>query len=162
MKKWGFVFIVLVLGGIIIASWQEQIKTKHIVNNLESIQSVDLIRVQDSQTDKLLIEYTDKNASFSAMVDIYKYPYYELKGSKKKLVNQDPVYVIEFLQDNVVQYKVNVFELNEEDKEIFKTSNYIFSPENVKDTYVFSLDKYPHLVGVNEGLKEILNRTLTH
>ena len=162
MKKWGFVFIVLVLGGIIIASWQEQIKIKHIVNILESIQSVDLIRVQDSQTDKLLNQYTEKNASFSGMVDIYKYPYYELKGSEKKLVNKDPVYVIEFLQDNAVQYKLNVYELNEEDKEIFKTSNYLYSPENVNDTYVFALEKYPHLVGVNEGLKQILNKALNH
>ncbi|MGB3262226.1 hypothetical protein [Paenisporosarcina sp.] len=162
MKKWGFVFIVLVLGGITIASWQEQIKTKHIVNNLESIQSVDLIRVLDSQTDNLFIEYTDKNASFSEMVDIYKYPYYELKGTEKKLVNKVPVFVIEFLQDNAVQYKVNVYELNEEDKEIFKTSNYLYSPENVNATYVFALEKYPHLVGVNEGLKQILNSTLSH
>ena len=162
MKKWGFVFIVLVLGGIIIASWQEQIKTKHIVNILERIQSVDLIRVQDSQTHKLLIEYTDKNTSFSEMVDIYKYPYYELKGTEKELVNQDPVYVIEFLQDNAVQYKVNVYKLDEEDKEIFKTSNYLYSPENVNDTYVFALEKYPHLVGVNEGLKQIMNGALTH
>ncbi|MCZ8538200.1 hypothetical protein M9R32_13470 [Paenisporosarcina quisquiliarum] len=162
MKKWGFVFIVLVLGGIIIASWQEQIKTKYIVNNLESIQSVDLIRVQNSQTDKLLMEYTDKNASFSEMVNIYKYPYYELKGTEKKLVNKDPAFVIEFLQENSVQYKVNVYELNEEDKEIFKTSNYLYSPENVNDTYVFALEKYPHLVGVNEGLIQILNKALIH
>lgn len=147
MKKWGVHFIIILLGVALIGTWQERIKTKYIVNILESIPSVDLIIVKDSETDKRLFEYTSKDAFFSEMVEIYEYPYYELKQSEKKLVNKDPVYVIEFLQDNAIQYKVNVYELKEDDKDVLADKG--LSTEKENHTYVFALEKYHHLVGVN-------------
>lgn len=166
MKKWALIIIFIVLGVVFFLVWSDQNKTNYIGGILNSIPAVDLIIVKDSETDKQIFEFTQENDLFNDMVNIYKRPYLELKQSEKKLLNKKSTYVIEYLKDNTIQYKVNIYKVEEESADIFvdkgfnteiREIDYIYSPENMNHRYVFTLEKYHHLLGVNDGLKQIIN-----
>lgn len=161
--------MIFVLGLAFFLDWREQNKTNYIGEILDSIPSIDLIIVKDSESDKSLFEYTNKDPFFMDIVNIYKHSYYELKQSEKKLLNKEPTYNIEFLQDNKIQYKVNIYLVNEDTADVFVDKgfsneyvkyDYIYSPENANHSYVLALEKYHLVVGLNNGLKQIINRTL--
>lgn len=41
-----------------------------------------------------------------------------------------------------------------------KEFDYIFSPESTNHSYVFATEKYHYLLGLNDGLKQIINDIL--
>lgn len=169
MKKWGIVLLVIVLVGISIFTWQERNTTKYMVNILNNIPSIDSLVVIDGKTKEELIKFASKEEFFSVMVNVYKLPYYNLKWSEKKLLKEDPVLVIEYFKGKEMQYKVNVYKLSHQykemlaDKERFPDSlsySYIYSPNGTKDNYIFALDEHYQLVGAHEGLKEIVYKAM--
>ena len=169
MKKWIFLIIFFVLGGVIFLVWSDQNKTNYTGGILNSIPLVELIIVKDSETDKQIFEFTQKNDFFNDMVNIYKHPYFELKQSEKKLLNKESTYVIEYLKDNTIQYKVNIYKVEEDKTNVFvekgfateiREIDYIFSPENTNHSYVLVSEKYHNLLGLNDGLKQIINEIL--
>ncbi|MGN7479570.1 hypothetical protein ACTHOQ_17200 [Solibacillus silvestris] len=165
MKKWVFLIIFFVLGVALFLTWTEQNKTNYIGGILNSIPSVDLIIVKDSATDNQIFEYTQNDDFFKDMVNIYDHFFVELNKSEKNLLNKEPTYVIEYLKDNTIQYKVNIYKV-EVDADVFvdksstteiRQTDYIFSPENTDHSYVFITEKYHNLLGLNDGLKQIMN-----
>ena len=169
MKKWILLLLCFVLVAAFFLDWREQKKTNYTKEILDSISLVDLIMIKDSETEKPIAKYTNEDDFFNEMVNVYKHPYYELKQSERKLLKKQPVYVIEYLKGNTIQYKVNMFEV-EEIENVFvdqafdreKVENeYMYSPDNTGRSYVFMLEKYEHLVGLNDGLIQIINETFT-
>ncbi|MBD8036334.1 hypothetical protein H9635_06220 [Solibacillus sp. A46] len=168
MKKWIFLIAFFVFAGVIFSIWSEQNKVNYIGGILNNISSVDLIIVKDSETEKQIYEYTQNNDFFNDMVNIYDQPFFELKKSEKKLLNKESTYVIEYLNDNTIQYKVNIYKV-EDSTEVFVEKeytteinefDYIFSPESTNHSYVFVTEKYHNLLGLNDGLKQIINDIL--
>jgi len=126
--------------------------------------------VKDAQTGKQIIEFTRENNLFSEMINIYKLPYYDLTWSERKLLNYEPFITIDYFNDKEIQYTVNVYQLKEtnidflkntETNEDVKEYSYLYSPSNSNNTYIFSLEKHNHLVGVNQGLQEIIRSVET-
>ena len=168
MKKWIFLIAFFVFGGVIFSIWSEQNKVNYIGGILNNISSVDLIIVKDSDTNKQIFEYTQNDDFFYDRVNIYEKPFFELKKSEKKLLNKESTYVIEYLNDNTIQYKVNIYKV-EDSTEVFVEKeytteinefDYIFSPESTNHSYVFVTEKYHNLLGLNDGLKKIINDIL--
>lgn len=135
---------------------------------LNNISSVELIIVKDSDTNKQIFEYTQNDDFFNDMVNIYEKPFFELKKSEKKLLNKESTYVIEYLNDNTIQYKVNIYKV-EASTEVFvdkeyateiKEFDYIFTSESTNQSYVFVTEKYHNLLGLNDGLKQIINEII--
>ena len=170
MKKRIFFIMFFVLGVVFFLAWSDQNKTNYIGGIVNSIPTVDLIIVKDSETDKQVVEFTKENDFFNDMANIYKRPYRELKQSEKKLLNKKSLYVIEYLKDNTIQYKVNIYKVEEASADVFidkdvavenREIDYIYSPENTNHRYVFASEKYHHVMGLNDGMKQILNEILT-
>lgn len=166
MKKWLILFIVIILGGLIFVSWQEEKKVNEMVQILDRIHSIDLIIVKDGKSREELLNFTSSDSSFSKMADIYHMPYYDLKWSERKLLNEEPYIVIEYLKDNSIQYKVIIYQLNEKHNSMLTNENhlseYIYSPEEENNSYIFAIKETDQLIGVNQELKELLNTVKNH
>jgi hypothetical protein len=169
MRKWLVLLIVMILGIASFLDWQDRSKSKHIVNILNSIPTIEKISAKEVASGKELFQMTKTDPSFSVVVNVFQLPYMELKWSEKKLVKQDPLFVIDYLKDDDVLYKVNIYELKDENVPVLvnrglpneqSTYGFMYSPPTNESTYVFRLDEYNQLIGVNEGLKEVLNKIL--
>ncbi len=167
IKKWGIALIMISLSGAFFLAWQDYNKTSYMGSILSDIPSIDSVIVKDAQTGNQLIEFTRKDDLFSEMVDIYMLPYYDLTWSERKLLNDKSFITIDYSKDKEVQYTINVYHLKETDKDFLKNTHsnedvkeysYLYSPNNSNNTYIFALDKHNHLVGVNQGLQEIIKK----
>ena len=156
MRKWIIFFIVIVLGGLIFVAWEEEKKDKEVVKILDRIPFVDSILVKDGKSEEKLLDFTSLDSSFLQMVNVYQKPYYDLKWSEKKLLKEEPFIVIEYLRENLIQYKVIIYQVQDANKYML-TSEYIYSSEEDNSNYTFVINETDQLLGVNQGLKELLN-----
>lgn len=173
-RKWITLIIILVIAGLIFGYWQGQKKTNVIVNILDSIPYIDAIAVKDGNTKQEIVTFTNVDPSFSDMVDVYDLPYYhKLKWSERKLLRGKPFVVVEYLKDNETQYEVSIYQVKEDnlsymqsiDKviqtDILTPYSYSYSPTEKNTTYIFAIRENHQLLGVNEGLKELLNTVIS-
>ena len=156
MRKWIIFFIVIVLGGLIFVAWEEEKKDKEVVKILDRIPFVDSILVKDGKSEEKLLDFTSSDSSFLQMVNVYQKPYYDLKWSEKKLLKEEPFIVIEYLRENLIQYKVIIYQVQDANKYML-TSEYIYSSEEDNSNNTFVINETDQLLGVNQGLKELLN-----
>ena len=173
MRKWLILLIVLVIAGLIFGEWHGKKKTNVIVNILDSIPYIDAIAVKDGNTKQEIVTFTKVDPSFSDMVDVYDRPYYNLIRSEKKLLKGKPFVVVEYLKDNETQYEVSIYQVEEDnlsymqaiDKDIgtdiLTPYSYSYSPTEKDTTYIFAIKENHQLLGVNEGLKELLNTVIS-
>ena len=160
MRKWIIFVIVIVLGGLIFISWEEEKKDKEVVQILDRIPFIDLIVVKDGKSGEKLLDFTSLDSTFSQMVNVYQKPYHDFKRSEKKLLKEEPFIVIEYLRDNLIQYKVIIYQVQDGNKYML-TSEYIYSPKEDNRNYTFVIKESDQLLGVNQGLKELLNTVVT-
>jgi len=156
MRKWIIFFIVIVLGGLIFVAWEEEKKDKEVVKILDRIPFVDSILVKDGKSEEKLLDFTSLDSSFLQMVNVYQKPYYDLKWSEKKLLKEEPFIVIEYLRENLIQYKVIIYQVQDANKYML-TNEYIYSSEEDNSNNTFVINETDQLLGVNQGLKELLN-----
>lgn len=144
------------------------------MNILDSIPYIDAIAVKDGNTKQEIVTFTNVDPSFSDMVDVYDLPYYhKLKWSERKLLRGKPFVVVEYLKDNETQYEVSIYQVKEDnlsymqsiDKviqtDILTPYSYSYSPTEKNTTYIFAIRENHQLLGVNEGLKELLNTVIS-
>ena len=173
-RKWITLIIVLVIVGLIFGNWQGKKKTNVIVNILDSIPYIDAIAIKDGNTKQEIATFTNVDPTFSAMVEVYDLPtYYDLKWSERKLLKGKPFVVVEYLKDNETQYEVSIYQVEEDnmsymqsiDKviqtDIIRPYSYSYSPTEKNAAYIFSIKENHQLLGVNEGLKELLNTVIS-
>ena len=173
-RKWITLIIVLVIAGLIFGNWLGKKKTNVIVNILDRIPYIDAIAVKDGNTKQEIVTFTNVDPSFSDMVEVYDLPYYhKLKWSERKLLRGKPFVVVEYLKDNKTQYEVSIYQVKEDylsymqaiDKDIgtdiLTPYGYSYSPTEKETTYIFAIKENQQLLGVNEGLKELLNTVIS-
>ena len=81
--------------------------------------------------------------------------------------------MVEYLRDNETQYEVSIYQVEEDnlsymqaiDKDIgtdiLTPYSYSYSPTEKDTTYIFAIKENHQLLGVNEGLKELLNTVIS-
>ena len=159
---------------MIFGDWQGQKKINVIGNILDSIPYIDAIAIKDGNTKQEIATFTNVDPSFSAMVEVYDLPtYYDLKWSERKLLRGKPFVVVEYLKDNQTQYEVSIYQVKEDDlsymqaidkdigTDILTPYSYSYSPTEKDTTYIFAIKENHQLLGVNEGLKELLNTVIS-
>ena len=169
MRKWLIVIIVFAIEGTLFGTWLGQKKTKVIVNILDSIPYIDAITVKDGETKEEILAFTNADPHFSDMIEIYDLSYYDLKWSERKLLKGKPFVVVEYLKNNETQYEVSIYRVKENDlsymqsidknigTDILTPYSYSYSPAEKDTTYIFAIRENQQLLGVNEGLKELLD-----
>ena len=99
------------------------------------------------------------------MVEIYDLPFKDLKWSERKLLKKEPFAEVEYFKNNEIQYKVSIYQVEEKHMPMLSIDNsaairsysYSYSPEEKNTNYLFAIKDNYQLLGVNEGLKELLN-----
>lgn len=159
MRKWVILIIVIAVGGVVLGTWLEQRKPAVVGNVLNSVQLIDSIKVQDGKTKENILTLTKLDSSFSDTVEIYKLPYKDLKRSERKLLNVEPFVEVEYLQNSEIKYIVSIYQLNDEHiSKLDNTDNrYMYTSDENNSTYIFAIKENYQLLGVNEGLKELLD-----
>ncbi|MFJ7936325.1 hypothetical protein [Sporosarcina sp. NPDC096371] len=167
MRKWVILIIVIVLGGAMFITWLEERNLKVTGNTLNSIPDIDSIVVKDGKTkEEEVLTLTNAGTSFSpSMAEIYELPIIDLKWSERKLLKGEPILLVEYLTNNEVRFSVGIYELKDEHKAILSNYNpsgirsysYSYSPKEKNTTYIFAIKENYQLLGVNEGMKELLN-----
>lgn len=165
MRKWVILIIIIAIGGILFGTFLEQKKPKVVGKILNSIPFIDSITVKDGKTKEEILTLTNLDPSISDMAEIYKLPYLDLKWAERKLLKKDPFVEVEYLKNNEIQYKVSIYQVDEESMQSINTGisgdsitySYSYSPKEKNASYIFAIKENYQLLGVNEGLKELLN-----
>jgi hypothetical protein len=163
MRKWVILIAVIAFGGAMFVTWLEERKPKVIGDILYSIPDIDSIAVKDGKTKEEILILTNLETYSSGMVEIFELPYKDLKWSERKLLKGEPKILVEYLTNNEVQFSVSIYQLKDDsmlsnEKPMGSRSySHSYSPKEKNTTYIFAIKENDQLLGVNEGLKELLN-----
>lgn len=119
--------------------------------------------------------FTLKNtdSSFSGILEIYDLPYYDLKWEERKLLKGKPFAVVAYLKNNEIQYELIIYQVKDDnmsylqsidiviETDIITTYSYSYSPREKNTAYIFAIKDNYQLLGVNEGLKELLDSIIS-
>ncbi|WP_332649499.1 hypothetical protein [Lysinibacillus sp. 54212] len=164
MRKWFIIFLLVLIGGTLFYSLQDQKKYKHVAHILDSIPSIDSIQIIDGKAEKTLLQFDNSSNIFHEMVNIYSSPYVEMKWSEQKIIRKEPYAVVQFFGDNEIKYRVNIYRINKEEKDLLennslKNESLHKNPlilEEKNNTYIFAIKENDHILGINDGLKKII------
>lgn len=158
MRRWLWVISIgaIVLGWFIFDMWQESSRDVIIGKALSS--NIDTISVTDCKTNEELLVFTNADAAFIPMVEIYRFPYVQLERPDNKLFKEEPLLDIEYLQENEVKYVVRVYQFDSKPTlEQPLEDSYMYSPKNNDKVYLFGVKGNDQLIEVNEGLKTLVD-----
>ncbi|MEK5080712.1 histone acetyltransferase [Solibacillus sp. FSL W7-1436] len=158
MRKWLWLISIgaIVLGWFIFDMWQESSRDAIIGKALNS--HIDTVSIRDTKTNEEVLVMTNSDPAFTPMVEIYRFPYIQLERPDNKILKEEPVLEIEYLQENEVMYVVRVHQFNR--KPVLEqqlAASYIYSPENSDNVYFFEVRGNDQLVKVNDGLKTLID-----
>ncbi|MFS0877424.1 histone acetyltransferase [Solibacillus isronensis] len=146
----------IVLGWFIFDMWQESSRDAIIGKALSS--NIDTISVTDCKTNEELLVFTNADAAFIPMVEIYRFPYVQLERPDNKLFKEEPLLDIEYLQENEVKYVVRVYQFGSKPTlEQPLEDSYMYSPKNNDKVYLFGVKGNDQLIEVNEGLETLVD-----
>lgn len=136
MRKWLWLISIgaIVLGWFIFDMWQESSRDAIIGKALNS--HIDTVSIRDTKTNEEVLVMTNSDPAFTPMVEIYRFPYIQLERPDNKILKEEPVLEIEYLQENEVMYVVRVHQFNR--KPVLEqqlAASYIYSPENSDNVY---------------------------
>lgn len=158
MRRWIWVILIgfILFGWFVFDSWQEYSRDAIIGKALSS--NIDTISVIDPNTNEEIIVFTNTNAAFTPVVEIYRLPYVQLEWPNNKIFKEEPLLEIEYLQENEVKYVVRVYQFDSKPTlEQHLEDSYIYSPENNDKVYLFGVKGNDHLVEANDGLKKLID-----
>lgn len=166
MKKiqWGIIIILISL--IIVDRWDDK-KTNQMLTILENTSSIDSISIKEGRTKKELFILEPSSPSFKNAVNVYENPYRPLTFFERKVLKQEPIATLDYFSADELIYQLSVYPFDPEhfpnidlttaSDSTEKTYHYIYYPEDEELGYIFALKELNQLIGVNDGLKEIVD-----
>lgn len=172
MKKWIVFIIVIIIAGIYFGkSWYEYEKTKVRVNILENIHLIDSITITDSKTKDEVFIVNQSDPFFTEMVNVFDLQYMNLDRQEKQMLKGDPLWDILYKTKDQVKYTVSIYQVGNEWEDmledvyeratvdtIVEDYSYVYFPHDETDGYVFAIKENKELLGINEGLEELIER----
>ena len=155
--------VAIVIGVVIFGIWYEQREEASNVGKiLNSAPLIDTISVKDGKTNEEIMNLTKINNYFTATVEIYKLPYKDMSGTEKKILKEKSYLEVLYLQDNKIKYIVSIYQIDNEKLNKFFVKDdisdeYIYKSELDNTSYIFVLKDTNHLLGVNNGFKDLLD-----
>ena len=167
-QRWSILILVIILGIVLFTEYKDQQRMMATVDISDSIPFIESIVIKDGKTKDEILTLTDTESSFSEMVDIYDSPIHYLKWSERKLLKGDPFIEVEYLIGTEVQHSMSVYEVEDENISMlprdFSTDvsfySYSYTPEE-DETYIYAIEEINQLLGINEGMKDLLNIVLS-
>lgn len=160
MRKWVWVILIgsIFIAWFIFDMWQEYSRNEVLKGIMSSETQIDTISVKDHKTNKEILVLTNSDAAFNPMVEVYRLPYVQLERPDNKILKEEPLFDIEYLQENEVKYVVRVHQFNTKPAlENQLEDRYMYSPKDNNKIYIFGIKENDQLMGVNEGFKELIN-----
>src|SRR5690606_242469 len=162
MRRWLWVISIgaIVLGWFIFEMWQESSSNAIIGKALNS--NIDMISVTDRKTNEVLLVFTNADAAFISMVEIYRSHYVQLERPDNKILKEEPLLEIEYLQKNKVKYVVRVHQFNTKPAlQQQLEERYMYSSEDPDKVYLFEVKGNNQLVEVNDGFKMLMDTIIS-
>ncbi|MEK5185337.1 histone acetyltransferase [Solibacillus sp. FSL W7-1324] len=164
MKRWLWVTLIGIIfaGWFIFNLWQEHSRYEVLKRIMSSETHIDTISVTDRKANEELLTFTESDAAFTPMIEMYRYPYVQLERPDHKILKEEPLFDIEYKQENEVKYVVRVHQLDSIPAlETQLENRYIYSPENNNKFYIFGVKENDQLLVVNEGFQSLLDKLIS-
>lgn len=168
MRKWKLWILTFIVGLAHFLLSPER-KINVIGTILSSSPYVDSLTVKEGATKNEILFLSDgAEPLFSEMANLYLLPYTDLTWSDRKLLKGDPAFIVEYKRKNNPQYKMLIYLvkadqiqlLPEERTEGIRHFGYAYAPKEKGDTYIFAIKENRQLLGVTEGLKELIDQII--
>ena len=154
MKKWFMIILSVCLIGIAFFSWQKNTKLNTMGEILSNVETVNSITIREGKTSEEIVTMTEGDPIFHDLKESYR-NYHDLSWKNRKLLNNDPVYEIDYFISNERLFTIDLYAVDDDQDSL--SSGYYFSPDNSDRNFIIAITELNQLVRMTEGIKELLN-----